>query len=93
MTTAEYTAAMNHVALLGTLVEGIPLAELTNHLERLDTLGPVLEPTAYRDHGMRNVSDSRELVEPLLEFQRAVRRVKDRVIGEGRGQVPSEHQE
>lgn len=74
MTSWEYEAAAKQLCLLGHLSLGLDLSNVLNLLNLADTIGPIVDPTAYRA-GMRNVQDVRDLAEALQPFQDAARRL------------------
>lgn len=50
----------------------MPLAELANAVERAETLGPLLEPTAYMRGGADNLMAQRRIIDAALALQRAL---------------------
>lgn len=70
----DYVPAMDRLALLAGLLRDEPIAEMLAHLTRVDSLGPILDPTSYQ-RGMHRVEDQRALLEQLLKVQRVVRRL------------------
>ena len=54
------------------IVMEIPADALRRGIERVHTLGPILDPTAYQ-RGMGNLDASAALVRAVLAFQREIR--------------------
>lgn len=79
MDNATYKATMTRLAMLASTLEDEPIAEMLRDLERVDAVGPVLAPTAYRD-GMDNVRSQRELLTALREVQKVVRRQREEAV-------------
>lgn len=73
MSDMTYQATMDRLAMLAGLLEDEPIAEMLRDLDRVDTIGPILDPTGYRE-GMRNVQEQRELLSALREVQEIVLR-------------------
>ena len=72
----DYAVTMDRVTMCASL-----LADMLEDLERASatisqahTLGPILDPTAYR-RGMKNLDDSAALLGPMLTAARQARRV------------------
>lgn len=77
---SEYTDALD---VLGLLVRAAAEVEIDvdmvqSHIARLDTLGPMLEPTAWMRGGAKNLEDQRELIELAVPFIRGARAFVDK---------------
>jgi hypothetical protein len=66
----DYTT-MTRLCLLAGMLRDEPLAEMLETLDRVDSIGPILHPTLYRD-GLRNIDGQRRLLGALLRVQRVV---------------------
>lgn len=77
MTGAEYTAAMDRVMLAVALLAMEPLDDLLMMVERAETLGPLLEPTAYQRGGRRRLNEQRRILAAATALARAFSDIKD----------------
>jgi len=72
----DFAATMDGVTLcasfLADMLEDLERASAT--ISQAHTLGPILDPTAYR-RGMKNLDDSAALLGPMLTASRQARRV------------------
>jgi hypothetical protein len=75
MTDRQYEAHMDTVAEVVRWLLTVPVEDLLSTISRAETLGPVLEPTAYQRFGSRNLADQRRILEAALGLQRAARKV------------------
>lgn len=81
-------SAAEYVEQLDALVETVrpllfmPLAEMQATNEQMQTLGPILEPTAYMRGGGVNLTDQRKVID-------AARRLQDVLAGIVREWSPS----
>ena len=71
---ADYRPTMDRLCMLAGLLRDEPIAEMLNHITRIHSIGPILDPTSYA-RGMRNLDDQRDLLEALLKVQRVVRKL------------------
>lgn len=82
LTSIEYKSHLSRLSMVAQLVADVPIADLLNHVSVCETLGPLLEPTAYIRGGSDNVRDARDLLEaasPLVSFgAKLVQRAKER---------------
>jgi hypothetical protein len=51
MTKQEYTNTQGQVMLICALIRVLPLAEFLDAISRAETIGPILDPTLYRQAG------------------------------------------
>ncbi len=72
----EYETALTQIGLMAGLAAAMDTAALANHLTTAETLGPILEPTAYIRGGADNLQDQRELIEAFIPFANAARKLK-----------------
>lgn len=71
MTDEEYIETQSQIAIVASLVVGMPLAEFIERAETADAIGPYIDPTLWtRGHdALRRV---KKHARALREFQRAV---------------------
>ena len=74
MFTEEILATQHKIRLIMQVVVDMPLQEMAEEINRADVLGPVLDPTAWRD-GAPAMREWAELLKPLIEFQRLSRKI------------------
>ena len=71
MEAIEYESSLQRLSMAAQLVADVPIADLLNHVSHAETLGPLLEPTAWIRGGGDNLRDARDLIEaarPLVYF-------------------------
>ena len=73
MTDEEYHATVEALKTISGLLMQMDLVSVRDRMERADTLGPVLDPTLYRQ-SMDGLKAQRVLVDAGLAYQRAVHR-------------------
>lgn len=73
---------MDRLVLLAGMLRDEPLEEMLRHLHHVDSIGPILDPTAYRK-GMRNIDPQRKLLNALLGVQRVVREIEEEADPDG----------
>lgn len=61
MTGEEYQEYLNRLSLAGQLIADVPIAELLNTISHCDTIGPIVDPTAWM-RGADNLRDQEDLV-------------------------------
>lgn len=76
----EYEAAMTQIGLMAGLAADIDTAALQNHITTAETLGPILEPTAWIYGGDNNLRDQRELIDAFASFANKARKLKARLM-------------
>lgn len=59
---AEYRMYMDQIGELAAILTRIPVDELLHIVDQSDALGPILEPTAYRDGGARRLEEQRRVL-------------------------------
>ena len=64
----EYSILVNQLGLFAKLIKDLKLAEMLNTITHLETVGPMLDPTAYRS-GMGNLQRIRKIAESAYKFQ------------------------
>lgn len=50
----------------------LPLEQMVDANERMQTLGPIIAPTAYINNGGKNLRDQRRLLDAALNLKRIV---------------------
>lgn len=86
MTEAEYLALANQAVELARQVAQLPVERMLDVVRRTHTLGPILDPTAYKA-GMANLRDMEELLEPMLGLKATVQAIVARAVQEARGRL------
>jgi hypothetical protein len=79
MTGEEYRAAMDQLAFAVRCVQLLPLDEMREHLGKAETLGPILDPTAYQRGGADNLDDQRDILDAAYAVRRATERIRERM--------------
>jgi len=59
----------------------IPVRDMLREIGTMETLAPIMEPTAYRNGGADNLRDQAELLRAVLEVQEAMERILNRRLG------------
>jgi hypothetical protein len=76
---ADLAGVWHQVRAVGAIVRTIEVADLEALLaeyDRTDTLGPILDPTAYRKQ-MANIPQWRDITRALIELRRTIARVEE----------------
>jgi hypothetical protein len=60
------------------VVQLLPLAEMADVNEQMQALGPVLDPTRYRDGGGRNLHDQRRIIDAALALRNVLDDITNR---------------
>lgn len=71
MTSMEYESQLRRLAMVAQLIADVPIADLQNHVTLAETLGPIMEPTAWIRGGADNLRGARDLLDaasPLVQF-------------------------
>ena len=87
LTEHEYKAHLHRLALAAKVISDIPIAELRNFITHAETLGPILEPTAWIRGGADNLREHEELVRaagPLVAFGERLQRRLDEAAAKAR---------
>ena len=74
MTDERYIMIQHQLLTLAGLVRDFELEAFLNRISMAETIGPIVDPTLYRD-AMHNLDLVKDLAESLLPFARAARRV------------------
>ena len=74
MNDAEYRMNMDLVASAARLLLLVPVAELLDIVNHSETVGPILEPTAYQRGGADRLHEQRQVLEAALVLQGVARR-------------------
>lgn len=79
MSDNDYRGHMDVLASAGRslllVAETVDVPELLRIVNEAETLGPILEPTAYQRGGGTNLTDQRRFLEAIQAFQRACQSV------------------
>ena len=67
----EYRMHMDEATMTVKLLYSLPLGQMARHIERCHAVGPMLDPTAYRD-GMRNLEEQEAVVSALLAARKVI---------------------
>lgn len=78
MNNEQYRATFDMIAQCFKPIQLLPLAELRDDLSRAETLGPLLEPTAYIRGGRENLADQADLLAAAFEVRKAMERIAKR---------------
>jgi len=70
----EFKSVMNSVVLLGQVVRDLDLDGAQEIAQRALDFGPFIDPTAW-NKGYKNCEQQLALLAPLIQFQRAVRKI------------------
>lgn len=80
ITGEQYRAGFEVLAQAFRMVQLVPLDALRHELDRVETLSPIFEPTAWHWQGGReNLEDQRDILSAAIGVQRALDRVKARL--------------
>ncbi len=66
---ARYEENMNMLATVARLLQGIDLEYLSDTIRYAEALGPIVQPTEYRDGGLDELRDQRKLVNAAKEMR------------------------
>jgi len=69
----DYIQTQHSLVTLASIVKDMQLAAFINQANLAETLGPILDPTLYREAGSQ-LNDVKELAESLLPFQIEIKR-------------------
>lgn len=79
LSAAQYEAGLEMLAQAFRLVQLVPIEPLREHLSKAETLGPILDPTAYMRGGRERLQDQRDVIEAAAAVWKAVDRVRARM--------------
>lgn len=79
----QYRAGLDFLAGVLRPVQLVSLDQLREYLEKAETLGPLLDPTAYMRGGRDNLADQRDLLDAAAAVQRALTRIRERMEARG----------
>ena len=71
----QYMAHLTQVTALASCVEDIPVSDMLQHITWIHTVGPILDPTAYRNR-MGNLDQQERLLRSLAPFVATVKALK-----------------
>jgi len=69
----DYVQIQLSLVTLASIVKDMQLAAFINQANLAETIGPILDPTLYREAGQR-LNDVKALAESLLAFQNEIKR-------------------
>lgn len=78
MKAEEYKAHLDILTAVCRTIGMLPIAEMAAHLEQLEALAPVIDPTAYNNGGAKNLQDQSDLIEGAAQVHRAMLRIARR---------------
>jgi hypothetical protein len=78
MDAREYEQSMEVLTSVCRMMSMLPIDALQDHLQQAQALGPVIDPTAYRDGGAARLQDQQDLLDAASGVIRAVRRIARR---------------
>ena len=70
----EYELIQNQIMLLGSAVKDLNLDDFIAEIDRADTIGPILDPTAWIN-GRETMYQIRQLAVALKGFQKVVQEI------------------
>lgn len=71
----DFKSAMDRVMLAVSLLRLEPIDELREMVERAETLGPILEPTAYQRGGGTNLYHQRLILDAVANLARVADKI------------------
>lgn len=83
MTDVEYRVYMDLVVATCRTLLMVPVDELLATVQRAETVGPILEPTAFLRGGGENLVAQREVLEAAQRLRRIVERYQAPRVGGG----------
>lgn len=82
MTNDAYREAMDQVSSVVLLIRVLPVSQLLAAISKAEALGPILEPTAYRDGGARRLAEQQQVLEALAKVQELAERLAGPIGGD-----------
>lgn len=79
------------VTMVARTAQYVPIEDVQKWLHTISishALGPIMEPTMYRDGGMDNLQEQKILADGFLTFRQAIEKVKE--LGLARAKVTNE---
>lgn len=80
---AEYPMLLDLLTSATRTIMLLPLQAMSNFVGHAETIGPILEPTAYARGGGRNLADQAALIEAAIGLQRAAEKITGLTSGGG----------
>lgn len=74
MEKTEYTIHLEQIFNLAYLVQQLKIADVLEAMNRAETLGPILDPTAYLKSAT-TLERQKRTVEAALQFQQAIKKI------------------
>lgn len=83
MTNDEYAAHMDALVIATHLIAYLPLGELRRCVEVTETLGPILEPTAYQRGGHKHLYEQRRLLDAAITLVKVWQTIQEENATQG----------
>ena len=71
MNEAEYRAELHSILTMAALIGKLKIYKVLRAMERAETLGPIADPTLFRE-ASSGLQRQKEIVEAALRFQQAI---------------------
>ena len=68
----EYEAFFGIIINSARVLDIVPMRKMLDTVERSDSIGAIVDPTAYRN-GMKNLGPQREVLEAAMKFHAVVK--------------------
>lgn len=68
----EYEAMFGMIVNSARILDFVPMQKMLDTVNRADSIGPILDPTAYMK-GMKNLPPQRRVLEAAIAFHKAVK--------------------
>lgn len=85
----DYLMTQEKLIILGNLMEGMPLDEFLQAIDRVETVGPIVDPTLWMK-GHRNMDKIKRIATAARAFQKECAAVKEETLEEVRHQAEYE---
>lgn len=82
MTPIEYRAQLELAWTLATIADGVPAAAMLELIATAEAVGPIRDPTLYRDK-MTALEQDRDLLAAVRQFQAAIAAIRRKALGHG----------
>ena len=69
---SEYEAMFGMIVNSARILDIVPMREMLDTVNRADSVGPILDPTAYMK-GMKNLPPQRRVLEAAIALHKAVK--------------------
>ena len=75
MNKGEYLHVLHYSMMISSLIEGLDLEAAVIAANRADALGPIVDPTLYREKG-KALAEDLQMLEAARSFQADLRRIR-----------------